>query len=139
MAAPLTTKLTALRTRLRGRLFMAGALRLAAEVAGFLVVQFVADRLLDLPLAVRRSVLLVALGLLAWRLIVLIGRPMARRIGTMDMALAVEKRHRSLDGALASMVEFERAGALPADVSPDLLAAWRRDVEARGEIGRAHV
>jgi hypothetical protein len=132
MAAPLTSKLTALRTALRGRLFLAGSLRLAAELAGFLVLQFCADRLLDLPLAVRRLVLVVALGLFVWRLALLVLRPMARRIGAMDMALAVERRHRSLDGALASMVEFERAAAVPADVSPELLEAWRRDVEARG-------
>ena len=132
MAAPLTSKLSTLLTRLRGRLLLAGSLRLATEVAAFLVVQYCADRFLDLPLAVRRSVLFVALCLFVWRLVVLIGRPLARRIGTMDMAFAVEKRHRALDGALASMVEFEGKAALPADVSPELLEAWRRDVEARG-------
>jgi hypothetical protein len=50
----------------------------------------------------------------------------------MDMALAVEHRHPALDGALASMVEFERGAAVPADVSPTLLEQWRKEVELRG-------
>lgn len=131
MAPVLTTRLEGLRAQLRGRLFVAGALRLSAELGAFLVLQFCADRLLDLPVAARRSVLLVATLFFAWRVIVLVGRPLARRIAAMDMALAVERRHPELDGALASMVEFERTAEFPADVSPALLEQWRGDVEAK--------
>jgi hypothetical protein len=131
MAPLLTTRLEGLRAQMRGRLFLAGALRLGAEAGAFLVLQFAADRMLDLPVAARRSVLLAATLLFAWRFIVLIGRPLGRRIVAMDMALAVERRHPELDGALASMVEFERVVEVPADVSPALLDQWRGEVEAK--------
>src|SRR5262245_17806286 len=131
MAPLLSTRLEGLRAKMRARLFVAGALRLGAEAGAFLVLQFCADRMLDLPVAARRSVLLAAALLFAWRFIVLIGRPLGRRIVAMDMALAVERRHPELDGALASMVEFERATEFPADVSPSLLEQWRGEVEAK--------
>jgi hypothetical protein len=131
MAPMLTSRLEGLRAKLRGRLLVVGVLRLSAEVGAFLVLQYCADRMLDLPVGARRSLLLAVSALLAWRLIVLIGRPLARKIVAMDMALAVERRHPELDGALASMVEFERTTEFPADVSPALLEQWRGEVEAK--------
>jgi hypothetical protein len=133
MTSPLTQRLEALRAALRARWLAAGVLRLAAEVAAFLALQFCVDRFLFLPTGARRFVLVVALGLLAWRLFVLVIRPLGKGVRTMDMALAVERRHRGLSGGLASLVEFDARGdQLPPDVSPSLLEMWRRDIEEKG-------
>jgi hypothetical protein len=133
MASPLTTRLVDLRAGLRARWLAAGVLRVLAELLGFLALQFCLDRFLFLPASARRVVVVVAGGLLLWRLFLLVVKPMRHRVGTMDVALAVERRHRELDGGLASVVEFDARGAdLPPDVSPTLLEMWRRDVEARG-------
>ncbi len=132
MTSPLTQRLQTLRSGLRARWLAAGALRLAAEVSGFLVLQFLVDRFLFLPTAARRVVIFGFGALFAWRLVRLVLRPLARGVGTMDMALAVERRHRALSGELASLVEFDaRGNDLPADVSPSLLELWRRQIEER--------
>jgi hypothetical protein len=131
--SPLTRRLESLRAGLRARWLSAGVLRLLAETAGFLVLQFCVDRLLDLPVEARRVVLVVVAALFTWRLFVLVIRPLRKRVETMDMALAVERRHKVLDGGLASLVEFDARGeALPPDVSPTLLEMWRRQIEERG-------
>src|SRR5262245_47513461 len=101
--SPLTRRLESLRAGLRARWLSAGVLRLLAETAGFLVLQFCVDRLLDLPVEARRVVLIVVLALFAWRLFVLVLRPLRKRVETMDMALAVERKHKVLDGGLASL------------------------------------
>ena len=132
MTSPLTQRLDSLRAGLRARWLSAGAMRLVAETAGFLVVQFCVDRFLYLPTGARQVVIVVALALFGWRLAVLVVRPLRKRVATMDMALAVERRHRELDGGLASLVEFDQRSDLPPDVSPSLLELWRRQVEQKG-------
>lgn len=129
--APLTRRLESLCTGLRARWLAAGTLRLAAELAAFLVVQFAVDRFLWLPVGARRFAGGVALLLFAWRFAVLLLQPSRKRFGPRDVALAVERRHPSLQGGLASMVEIEQRGGLPADSSPTLLAEWRATVAAR--------
>src|SRR6188508_2816574 len=133
MNRPLTSRLDGLRARLRGLWLAAGLFRLCAEVAGFLVLQFAVDRLLFLPVGVRRVVLVITLLALCWRFYLLVLRPLSRKVLSMDMAHAVERRHaRDLDGGLSSIVEFEtREGALPPDVSPQLLELFRRQVEEK--------
>jgi len=128
---PVTTELESLRARLRGRWIAAGGMRLVAEVAAFLALQFVVDRTLWLPVAARRFVAVVAALLFAWRFAALVARPMRKRVAARDMALAVEKRHPALQGGLASMVEVEAAQGLPPDCSPALLEQWRADVAKR--------
>lgn len=133
MAAPatLTPRLESLRASLRARWFAAGALRLAAEVAAFLAVQFAVDRLLWLPVGARRVVAVIALLLFAARLFMLVVRPLRKAITARDLALAVERRHPALAGALASLVEVEAAARVPPDVSPELLEQWRAATAAR--------
>jgi hypothetical protein len=134
MTSPLTQRLESLRSGLRARWLAAGVLRLLAETSGFLVLQFLVDRFLYLPAGARRVVILAVAALFAWRLYVLVVRPVRRKVGIHDMALAVERRHRTLDGGLASLVEFDARGAdLPPDVSASLLEMWRREVEERGK------
>ncbi|MSR46155.1 MAG: hypothetical protein EXS13_03670 [Planctomycetes bacterium] len=131
--APLTRKLESLRARLRSRWIAAGSLRLFAELSAFLVTQFAIDRFLWLPIGARRFVGAVATLLFAWRFAVLLLRPMRKRVAARDVALAVERRHPALQGGLASMVEVEAAGGLPADASPELLEQWRAAVAARAD------
>jgi len=128
---PLTRRLETLRAGLRTRWLAAGGLRLAVEVAGFLMLQFTVDRLLWLPVGARRFVALVAAVLCAWRLYRLVVRPLHKAVSVRDVALTVERRHPGLQGGLASMIEVEAAGGLPADSSPQLLEEWRTAVAAR--------
>ncbi|MBL8841755.1 MAG: hypothetical protein JNL90_09545 [Planctomycetes bacterium] len=130
-AATITARLAVLRTALRTRWLAAGALRLAVETAGFLVLQYAVDRFLWLPVEARRFVAVAAALLFALRFAQLVVRPLRKRIDARDMALAVERRHPELRGALASMVEVEAAAGPAADVSPTLLAEWRAAVAAR--------
>jgi hypothetical protein len=128
---PLTRRLETLRAGLRLRWLAAGGLRLVAEVAGFLVLQFAVDRLLWLPVGARQFAGLAAGALFAWRLFRLVIRPLRKSVTVHDVALVVERRHPGLQGGLASMVEVEAAGRLPADNSPELLEQWRAAVATR--------
>ncbi len=128
---PITDRLESLRAALRRRWLVAGALRLLAECAGFLVLQFAVDRFLWLPVGARQFVLVIAALSFAVRFWMLIARPLRKRVVARDMALAVERRHPELHGALASMVEVEAAAAPAADVSPELLEQWRTATSSR--------
>ncbi len=134
MDSRLTLKLRDLRSRLRRLYLAAGLLRVAAEVLGYLAVAYLLDRWVLFPQTVRGVLLVLALGVLAWRLKSLVLYPLRRRIGVEDMALAVEREHRDLAGDLASAVELAKvADQPPPDVSKDLLRVWLHKADSLGD------
>jgi hypothetical protein len=132
-------RLRGLRIRLRRFYLLAGCLRLSLEIMAYLICAYALDRLLLLPSTVRLVLLLLASVALLLRVRSLLLYPLRRPIRVEDMALAVERKHRSLQGKLASAVELARVVENPpADVSPSLLEQWLADIESvvnRVEIG----
>lgn len=133
MNSPLIQRLRGLRARLRRLYLTAGVLRLLVETMLVLVIAYLQDRFLDLPGSVRVIFLLAVVGAFLWRFQKLVLYPLRKRIGVEDLALAVERRHRELDGGLASAVELiGMREKPPADVSPELLDLWLAQMESRG-------
>lgn len=107
LPAEIARALDSLRTRIRRRFCLHGALWLIAIACGLLLLNYGLDRLLVLPAAVR----LVFLGLTAAVLLRELRRrivyPLTRSFSSDDMALAVERGFQELDQELISAVQLD--------------------------------
>jgi hypothetical protein len=111
---PVREVLAALRARLRGVRLVRAVAVIATGVAAALVVSFLLDRFLDLPLAVRAVhlvLVLVGLGALAaW-----VSRPLRTRVDDLELAQALEDVVPELGDRVASALDFERRLDDPAE------------------------
>lgn|GEM_PF-3052924 len=120
----LRLKLDRLVQRLKSLYLLNGLARLACRLLAILLLLFLLDYFLDLPLPVRTILGLVGLAVLFFSLYRLILYPMRRKVSALDMALAVESRYPLLDGQLVSAVQLvSLADTELRNLSPRLIQA----------------
>jgi hypothetical protein len=114
-------KLAGLRRTLRATMAVAGLAMPALAVAAWVAVSFVADRLLEPPLAVRAGLLVggvLAVAWLAWWGVV---SPLLRRFTDEDLAVIVERRWPGLENRLISTVQLLGADVDRLNYSRDMI------------------
>ncbi|MFM8580132.1 MAG: hypothetical protein ACKOFW_01380, partial [Planctomycetaceae bacterium] len=121
LGEPLLQRLSSLRSRVRGVVWLSGLSRLVVCGLGLVVLAVLADVLYRLnDPGVRLLCLLGVLGVVAWLAWKRLFLPLRTGLGDLDLALRIERVHPGMRDALSSGVQFTSGKGDPAVGSPAL-------------------
>ena len=106
--ASVTKRIDRFRSRVKGLIFAFGLFRTIAATASLLLLSFLLDTLLQLPLTVRYVSFFIALGGISWVAAMFLVRPLGIKLPDDDLALAAEARLPDLKDRLISALQFKR-------------------------------
>ena len=130
--AQVTKKIDRFRSRVRGLIFAFGLFRTIAAAASLLLLSFLLDTLLQLPLTVRYVSFFLALGGISWVAAMFLVRPLRIKLPDDDLALAAEARLPDLKDRLISALQFKRQIEDPENAESK--AMMRAVIEEAGQL-----
>ena len=130
VSAEIHGKLAALRRSLRGRLAGEGVAWLIVALVGAVFVTLGIDYTLRLKRSYRIATSCAALGVMAWVIWRELLAPLLAPMGTEDLALLIERRHKTLGDRLISALQFIRSGGAAPNESHAMVVETVRQANA---------